>query len=502
MNRYPGGDWSRANQAYLTVALAGLRSRLGGGDPAAAQAQAEGAAAAMPGGASPALDRLCAAFELSAFERDLVLLCAGIELDAGFRDQVARLPGASHASGRPTFGLALAALPEDAHWSALAPGGPLRHWRLVEPGGSPDEPLTSSPLRLDERVLHFLAGVEGLDERLTGLVRPIGIPDDERSLLPSYRHVVSRVVQLWTSCPSGARWPVVSLCGPDASARRAVAAGSCARLGMRLHILDARDLPTAAADREALGRLWEREAVLAESALLVEADDCGEPERRRVVALWAARAGGAVFLSAAEPMPPVPGDGPPSVRFDLPTPQAKEQEALWREMLGAAASARLNGQLGALAAQFRLDGDTVRAAAATACAEAEPAKGPEPAPERLGAALWDTCRAQARPRLDDLAHRISTTNGWDDLVLPAAEEATLRMIAAHVRGRTQVYDEWGFGGKSSRGLGISALFAGASGTGKTLAAEVLANELRLDLYRIDLAGVVSKYIGETEKNLR
>jgi SpoVK/Ycf46/Vps4 family AAA+-type ATPase len=91
---------------------------------------------------------------------------------------------------------------------------------------------------------------------------------------------------------------------------------------------------------------------------------------------------------------------------------------------------------------------------------------------------------------------------WDDLVLPAPQRQVLRDIAAHVRQRARVYETWGFAARSSRGLGISALFAGASGTGKTMAAEVLANELHLDLYRIDLSSVVSKYIGETEKNLR
>ena len=87
-------------------------------------------------------------------------------------------------------------------------------------------------------------------------------------------------------------------------------------------------------------------------------------------------------------------------------------------------------------------------------------------------------------------------------MLPQSQIATLQQIAAHVRHRLAVYHDWGFASRSARGLGITALFAGESGTGKTMAAEVLANELRLDLYRIDLSSVVSKYIGETEKNLR
>jgi SpoVK/Ycf46/Vps4 family AAA+-type ATPase len=123
-------------------------------------------------------------------------------------------------------------------------------------------------------------------------------------------------------------------------------------------------------------------------------------------------------------------------------------------------------------------------------------------PEAVMTRLWDACRAQTRPRLDDLAQRIEPAASWDDLVLPPAQKETLREVAAQVRQRARVYDEWGYARKSTRGLGISALFSGASGTGKTMAAEVLASELRLDLYRIDLSSVVSKYIGETEKNLR
>ena len=116
--------------------------------------------------------------------------------------------------------------------------------------------------------------------------------------------------------------------------------------------------------------------------------------------------------------------------------------------------------------------------------------------------LWDACRLQVRPRLEGLAQRIDPAAAWDDLVLPEKQKDLLRHISMHVRQRRKVYQDWGFATKGARGLGISALFAGPSGTGKTMAAEVLANELRLDLYRIDLSQVVSKYIGETEKNLR
>src|SRR5262249_10724502 len=116
--------------------------------------------------------------------------------------------------------------------------------------------------------------------------------------------------------------------------------------------------------------------------------------------------------------------------------------------------------------------------------------------------LWQACRVVSRPRLDLLAQRLDAKATWDAFILPTAETNSLREICTHARQRVQVYDEWGFGKRLNRGLGLSGLVSGESGTGKTMAAEVIANELKLNLYRIDLSAVVSKYIGETEKNLR
>jgi SpoVK/Ycf46/Vps4 family AAA+-type ATPase len=171
----------------------------------------------------------------------------------------------------------------------------------------------------------------------------------------------------------------------------------------------------------------------------------------------------------------------------LPSPA--ESRALWTEALGAHAPVEVVEEV---AQHFRLSAGTVDAVAR----ELASANGD------TAGALRRLCRERSRARLDDLAGRIDPAATWDDLVLPPGHVDLLREIARHVRHRTQVYERWGFGERTSRGLGVTALFAGESGTGKTLAAEVLAGDLGLDLYRIDLAGTVSKYIGETEKNLR
>jgi SpoVK/Ycf46/Vps4 family AAA+-type ATPase len=116
--------------------------------------------------------------------------------------------------------------------------------------------------------------------------------------------------------------------------------------------------------------------------------------------------------------------------------------------------------------------------------------------------LWSGCLASTRPQLDSLAQRLNPKATWNDIVLPPEETNLLQQIAEQIRQRSQVYQHWGFDKRMNRGMGISALFAGESGTGKTMAAEVIANDLQLHLYRIDLSAVVNKYIGETEKNLR
>jgi hypothetical protein len=254
------------------------------------------------------------------------------------------------------------------------------------------------------------------------------------------------------------------------------------------------DVPATATERETFLRLWAREAVLAGTALLVEDDEVGGPERARLRG-FVERVPGLVFLAVPESLA---GLRRPEVRLDVRRPRPEEQRTLWREHLGPWSS-DLNGQVDCLVAHFSLGADSIRSACVQAIGEISARAAPEGA---IAGIVWEACRAQARSRLDDLAQRIEPCAGWDDLVLPPPQRQLLAEIASQMRQRSRVYEEWGFGDSAVRGLGISALFAGSSGTGKTMAAEVLARELCLDLYCIDLSQVVSKYIGETEKNLR
>lgn len=493
MNATATGNWHEANQHYLMARLAMVRralTRHAGDvqdmpkaeerDDGALEQMLHNATQALP---SPsALDSLCAAFGLSSFERDALLLCAGMDLDSTFSPLCAAAQGDLHRPF-PTFSLALAALPE-AHWSALTPAASLRRWRLIEVGNA--DMLITSPLRIDERVLHYLTGVLYLDTRLHGLMELLPPPTD---LPPSHRELAQRMVDLWSRPIKAPTGFVVNLCGNEPAGKQAVAAFACAALGLQLYIIRASDVPVVIAEREALARLWEREAALSSSALLLDYD---EPENNRAVLSFLENVQGMHLVASREPLRLWRRQ---VVRLDVNKPSAAEQYSLWRAALGPLAP-QLNGHLEVLVAQFSLGMQGIHTASAQVL-ESLPQED-----KALDLMLWDTCRLQARSRLDDLAQRIEPAADWHDLVLPEAQLQSLRDITAQVHQRTKVYDSWGFAAKGTRGLGISALFAGASGTGKTMAAEVLANALRLDLYRIDLSQVVSKYIGETEKNLR
>jgi vesicle-fusing ATPase len=470
--------WRTDNQAYLALEIERVREAIAG-SPRGAGAQTAELAAGMDG--PPAIERIATAFGLTPFERDLLLLCAGVEFDAALADACRQMQEDTSA---PTFGLALGTLAEP-HWSAITPNAPLRYWRMVEVG--PGEALVTSPLRLDERILHHLAGVSYADERLDGIALPVTAPEQPAR---THEEVAGQAAALWDG--DAERWPAIQLCGDDPEVLREVAALIAQRGGLHLHMLRARDCPGPAAERERLLRIWDREAVLAGSALLVVVEDDDGADARAAAAALVERAQSPVLAASRDPLR-TPGTTLP--RFDVRRPSGAEQAEIWRRELGPVAT-RLDGHVDRLVNQFDMSRPAIAAASALVRHD------PEPDGDAIAARLWEVCRGQSRARLDDLAQRIETDATWEDLVLPGAAKRTLREIVTQVRRRSVVYDTWGFASKSRRGLGISALFFGASGTGKTLAAEIIARELKLDLCRIDLSQVVSKYIGETEKNLR
>ena len=486
-------EWMEANQQYLHAEIAELYQYLeqqiqgdastGEGSKNSPTAEQSRQLAEIEINPPATLQTLCNVFSLTEFERDVLLLCVGVELDSRFASLIAAIQGEAR-SASPTFSLALSLLP-NAHWRALTPDAPLRRWRMIEPGMS--NCFSTSPLSLDERVLHYLTGVSQMDVRVAGLTRQVSLIPD----IPASHHgIVERIVQAWSGEKELEQGPVIRLCAKYPGDTRAIAAQACYQTGMTLFSIEARDIPANATERDALTRLWEREAVLANVILLVE---CGDATHAANVVSFASNISVAILLSSREPLPITTQN---MLLLDVPQANSAEQVTLWRHALGAPAES-LNGQIQNMVSQFNLGAEAIYAASTQALETDVRLDDGD-----MASRLWNICRSSSRQRLDELAQRIEPVATWEDLVLPETQLQTLRHIMAHVRQRARVYDTWGFRAKSARGLGISALFTGSSGTGKTMASEVLANELNLDLYRIDLSQVVSKYIGETEKNLR
>jgi hypothetical protein len=497
--------WEAANSEYLALSLQWLRLCLQrrtfvlrSPDDAGRAAELEceiaaldqrldDIAAAMT--TPPALLWLASRLGLNRFERQLLLLCASVEYDTGMGALCAVASG-NLGCQHPTFALALSIF-EQPVWEALSPSRPLRYWRLIEVATSSNQPLTMSPLRIDERVMNFLKGLNHLDDRLAVLSTTLEPSDESLLLAPSQESVAQVIVRLWTATPSHVAAPIVQLLGSDSHSKQLIATRACAAQNLQAMRISADLLPQQPADLEMLARLWRRECLI--SPLVLYCDlDCGEfsatESNMPAIRQFLSKVSGAVMVGARHALARLGRD---HVVLEVRKPSAEEQSVEWCTALqhpDPEIAGQLSGQFNLNQAEIRRIALGFNAAAANEGVDARDS-------------LWNACRLSVQPRLDQLAQRLDAKASWDDLVLPAEETGILRQISAQVAQRGKVYGSWGFGKAMNRGLGISVLFAGDSGTGKTMAAEVIANELQLNLYRIDLSAVVSKYIGETEKNL-
>lgn len=435
---------------------------------------------------SPALEQVCRIFELSSFERQILLCCVGQAIDPEFPNLFAIAHNQAELN-YPTFQLTYQCFP-DPHWNALTESRPLRQWQLVHCATSPELPRAC--LQIDEAILHYLMGEPYRDPLLSFAIARYPRPSTPPPLQPSYEKIAAQTVAV-LSCPPSTL-PIVQLCGTLRESQRAIAVKVSEDLQLPLYRLSSDAIPSNRDELQNLVMRWQRWCTLDPGLLLVEVNSSFSVEDRdrssRPLLDAFLQSLNVPVLVAIERRLHL--SHPAVVTFEVMGLEYEEQLELWQ-----AAWPDSEGDLARLAAQFRLSATMIETASATVRSDSAIA------PKERGNRLWNFCRLQARPQLEGLAQRIDIRATWDDLVLPERETGILQQILTHVRQQARVYQNWGFAGKNQRGLGLSVLFAGASGTGKTTAAEVLAHELQLDLYRIDLSAVMSKYIGETEKNL-
>ena len=453
-------------------------------DAGAAQARDDieaTADAAERAGADPRLRRLARNFRLDEIDVELLLIAMAPDVDARFERLFGYLQDdVSRRRASVGLGLELCGLPLSSAYarSRLAPGAPLVDECLVLIEET-ERPVLTRSLRVPDRVAAHLLGSDIPDPVVAALAYECE---------PATSEEATTLVR-WMHDASPSRLAYIRE-RPGASGA-ALASSAFTQVGRPTLALDLErlrpedDLPMVAA-------LTAREAGLTGAGVVA-----GPIEVLIARGLPAVRAfsemPATVILVGARTWDPAWARDVPFI-CEAPIPDAAHRAELWRRNLNGDTPPGLD--LAGTMAQFRLTAEQVHRAARAARMEAHAREVPLDEDELKAGA-----RAQNAAGLERLARRIQPAVGFADLVLPPDTMAQLKELLTRARYREQVLDVWKMGGPSARRRGLTALFAGPSGTGKTMAAEVLAGELGLDLYTVDLATVVDKYVGETEKNL-
>ncbi|MFE6765290.1 ATP-binding protein [Streptomyces sp. NPDC057689] len=440
------------------------------------------------------LAELAARFGLAPPDLDLLLVAMAPDIDARFE----RLYGYLNddlTRRRATIGLALelCGLPGAGPGRfRFSPSAPLVASGLVEVV-EPERPLLSRILRVPDRITAHLLGDDEVDARVHGLVRVAGQPEE-----PDTGRVALRI-----AAAAGTGSGLVHLLDRGGDPAR-LATAALASAGLRPLVVDPAAL-AAAPEPERAVRMLATEARLSGGGLVLGPLETLTPEQPKgaalLGALCAAVGGGSpLILYGRKHWDPLwAAESPVTVRVRPPDPADAVRR--WRGALAEAGGADgpeagADDRLADATRAYRLDSGQIRRAASVASRLAA-LEGRPVAPDDLRTAV----RAQNGAGLARLARRIEPAVGWDDLVLPPATRRQLSDLALRARHRDQVLGRWGMRPGGGRGRGIVALFAGESGTGKTMSAEVVAADLGMELYVVDLSSVVDKYVGETEKNL-
>jgi hypothetical protein len=454
-------------------------------------------------GVTLTLVRLVEEFKLTQFEMNILLVALAPEVELAYETLFGYLQN-DVTRKRPSVDLTLNLISlqeREKIYSRryLAPESALIKYRLLQLGEEAHDrqpPLLKKFLKVEEPVIAYILGQLSLSSAAPCVTPSRGIESLE--VEPTTKQRIENLI----SCIQrvGSDNSVVRLVGESDAALREVAEAQCHALKRKLIFVD---LAALEGDEGRIASLF-RDATLWDAAIAISAEepDQGEPEKHKGAdneSLLARRLkdfnGLTFLLGPSTAFRKIQIDGT-FWRLDIEPPGYSLRRQAWEAALNGRAAKM---DYSRLADAFRFSGREIRRTIdqATSLAALRDPANPEPSMDDL----LEAGRALTTPQLRRFALRVDPQYTWSDIVLPPVRFEQLRSIAARMKFRYCVHEEWGFGEKLSRGKGLNVLFTGPSGTGKTMAAEVLAGELSLDLYQIDLSSVVSKYIGETEKNL-
>ncbi len=482
------GGTAEDNPAILRLAAARCWQRLEG------CSAASGAA-----GVFLPLPYLAAAFGLSTLQAQCLALAFLPEADQAFELHYASLEPGGLSGGLALCLIGGTGMPEPDSRAALAPGGSLWEYCLEEDSYMGRSEL-SRILRPARRLVSFALAENWSTPGIPGL--SLGQPEPESAEVPEYlREMAGRMAE-YLAGAGGERISFL-LAGQTGAGRKTLALALAGRRGAPLLLADGRYLgePAGGEFRRALMR----EAILQQCPVcltgLDDAVEAARTDRQAEAFLTGLLDETAVsvcsFLVYEGGWSPSQGpEGWQAVAVPLPLPDLEESRALWAAFLQRYSLAEPQDP-DWLAGKYRLTPGQIKRAleSAAALARWRGLTGID------GDCLAESCRRQFRHTLGEKAHKVETVFTWQELILPDTSKSLLRSACDQMRYRRQVYGSWGFGLKLTYGAGLSLLFSGPPGTGKTMAAQIVAGELGMELYKVDLSAVVSKYVGETEKNL-
>ena len=491
-------DHGRVEEDSLVAALAGIENEIAERQK---QSEQEGTYLSLPH-----LSRL---FQLTPFQQNVLLLALAPQLDRKYEKLYAYLQD-DVTRKAPTVDLAMTLFLStdeqrlDAR-STFDPGGALLRFKLLQIPENESEttPLLSRQLKLDDRMVNFF-----LDNNRpeTHLERALKLSDpkddfDSRTSRETEQKYVRAFIHSNPALPENI---IIHCHGTCRSAKEAFAEAVAGDLNQRLLIADLAQMIEGAVPFENAVWLTGREALFQPAVLCLDnfdslnSEDVLSRARLKIVLDMARACCRQLFLFGRRAWHPR-GLVNDSIFVDLhfPTPDDSDRKEVWESLAMDQFAGDVD--LGALASKFHFTRGQLRDAYVAA---ADLARFRSTGDGKIEMAdLEAACRAQSGQKLASLTRHVKPKYKWDDIVLPENVLSQLREVCQCVSHRYRVLGEWGFGRRLSLGKGVNALFAGPSGTGKTMGTEILANELGMDLYKIDLSGVISKYIGETEKNL-
>lgn len=446
---------------------------------------------------APRLTSLLASIGCSPLGADVVAVALAIELDPTARSLAAYLRGGTGAGAALSIGTLTLALGNDATaelWLALGAGAPLRRHRMVELSDKAGELVAAATVRAAPRLLRWLVDPSDVDDEVVdfaALFLPEPQPSLPSSALASVEECVEEVRAFVESQRAGRGRTDLVLRGPRGAGRAEIVREACRRLGVPLLSASVGALFGQPSAADAAGALL-REALLLDAQLLLEGAEAlvGSDEATARLRIALAASSRPLLMTGSGVEQPRLAAGRPLVTVEVRIAPTHQREEVWRELLP-------DVDAGEVASLYR-----VGVGAIVRCADGARLRARVRGADKVGSVdVAGAVRAEFETDLGTVASKVDVSQTWEDLVVPDETGRTIAELVDQLRHRSTVLGRWGFSRKLGKGLGTTALFSGEPGTGKSMVAGLIAKELGLELYQIDLSRVLSKWIGETEKNL-